>query len=80
MKTIVSTAGVHRRDAFDYWHEMLCKRVVPHDCAPQDRWAFSAEEFSPQNLLTLLSFNTRARRCKTMLPCAISGMLTPTRS
>jgi AraC family transcriptional activator of tynA and feaB len=43
MKTIFSTADVHRRDAFDYWHEMLCKRVVPHDCAPQDRRAFSAE-------------------------------------
>jgi AraC family transcriptional regulator, positive regulator of tynA and feaB len=43
MKTIFSTEDVHRRDGFDYWHEMLCKRVVPHDCTPQDRRAFSAE-------------------------------------
>ncbi len=43
MKTIFSTADFHRRDAFDYWHEMLCKRVFRHDCAPQDRRAFSAE-------------------------------------
>jgi AraC family transcriptional activator of tynA and feaB len=42
VKTIVSTADVHRRDAFDYWHEMLCKRVVRHDCTPEDRRAFRA--------------------------------------
>ena len=43
VKTIFSTADVHRRDAFDYWHEMLCKKVVPHDCTPEDQRAFRAE-------------------------------------
>jgi AraC-like DNA-binding protein len=43
VKTILSTAEVHRRDAFDYWHEMLCEKVVPHDCTSEDRVAFRAE-------------------------------------
>ncbi|MDX8496583.1 helix-turn-helix domain-containing protein [Mesorhizobium sp. VK22B] len=43
MNTTVSTADVHPRDAFDYWHEELCKKVVPHDCTPEDRQTFSAK-------------------------------------
>jgi AraC-like DNA-binding protein len=42
VKTIFSTADVHRRDAFDYWHEELCKKLVRHDCTPKDRHAFDA--------------------------------------
>jgi AraC family transcriptional activator of tynA and feaB len=42
VKTIFSTADVHQRDAFDYWHEMLCKKVIGHDCTPKDRRGFSA--------------------------------------
>ena len=43
MNTTFSTADVHPRDAFDYWHEELCKKVVPHDCMPEDRQTFSAK-------------------------------------
>jgi AraC family transcriptional activator of tynA and feaB len=43
VKTIFSTADVHQRDAFDYWHEVLCKKVVPHDCTPEHRMTFSAK-------------------------------------
>ena len=42
MSAVFSTADVHRRDAFDYWHEILCKKVFPHDCKPEDRRAFRA--------------------------------------
>jgi AraC family transcriptional regulator, positive regulator of tynA and feaB len=43
VKTIFSTADVHRRDAFDYWHEVLCRKVIPHDCTPENRLIFAAE-------------------------------------
>jgi AraC family transcriptional activator of tynA and feaB len=43
VKTIFSTADVHRRDAFDYWHEALCTNVIRHDCTPEDRRAFGAK-------------------------------------
>jgi AraC-like DNA-binding protein len=43
VKTVFSTADVHQRDAFDYWHEVLCKKVVPHDCTPKHRTTFSAK-------------------------------------
>src|SRR5260370_19878514 len=42
MQTVFSTADVHPRDAFDYWHEILCKKVVRHDCTPEARQAFRA--------------------------------------
>jgi AraC family transcriptional regulator, positive regulator of tynA and feaB len=40
VKTVFSTADVHQRDAFDYWHEILCKKVVRHDCTPEHRQTF----------------------------------------
>lgn len=43
VKTLFSTADVHQRDAFDYWHAMLCENVVPHNCTPEDRRAFQAK-------------------------------------
>ena len=43
MKTVFSTADVHPRDAYDYWHEVLCKKVLEHDCMPESRQAFQAE-------------------------------------
>jgi AraC-like DNA-binding protein len=42
VQTIFSTADVHQRDAFDYWHEILCKKVIQHDCTPENRRAFRA--------------------------------------
>jgi AraC family transcriptional activator of tynA and feaB len=43
VERIFSTADVHQRDAFDYWHEVLCRKVVPHDCVPENRRVFAAE-------------------------------------
>jgi AraC-like DNA-binding protein len=43
VKTVFSTADVHQRDAFDYWHEILCKKVVRHDCMPEHRPTFRAK-------------------------------------
>jgi AraC family transcriptional activator of tynA and feaB len=43
VRTVFSTADVHQRDAFDYWHEILCKKVVRHDCSPEQRQTFHAE-------------------------------------
>lgn len=43
MKTVFSTADVHPRDAYDYWHEVLCKKVIEHDCTPESRQTFRAE-------------------------------------
>jgi AraC family transcriptional regulator, positive regulator of tynA and feaB len=43
MKTVFSTAEVHPRDRFDYWHSVACKEVVDHDSNPQRRQAFEAQ-------------------------------------
>jgi AraC family transcriptional activator of tynA and feaB len=43
MQTVFSTADVHPRDAFDYWHETLCKKIIRHDCTPEARQDFHAE-------------------------------------
>jgi AraC family transcriptional regulator, positive regulator of tynA and feaB len=42
MKTIFSTADVQPRDGYDYWHEVLCKKVILHDCTPESRHTFRA--------------------------------------
>jgi AraC family transcriptional regulator, positive regulator of tynA and feaB len=43
MKTLFSTADVHQRDGFDYWHEILCKKIIEHDCIPECRRTFRGE-------------------------------------
>src|ERR1700691_2867231 len=43
LKTVFSTSDVHPRDRFDYWHEIACKVVIPHDSAPRSRTGFEAE-------------------------------------
>jgi AraC family transcriptional regulator, positive regulator of tynA and feaB len=43
MRKVFSTADVHPRDAHDYWHEILCEKVTPHDCTTEHRTAFHAE-------------------------------------
>lgn len=39
----ISTKEVHRRDRFDYWHDIACKTIVDHDSEPQCRQTFQAE-------------------------------------
>jgi AraC-like DNA-binding protein/mannose-6-phosphate isomerase-like protein (cupin superfamily) len=43
VRTLFSTSDVHPRDGYDYWHEILCKKVIEHDCIPQCRRTFRAE-------------------------------------
>jgi len=43
MNTVFSTTGVHPHEAFDYWHEELCRKVIRHDCYPEDRSTFQAQ-------------------------------------
>jgi len=43
VNTIFSTADVHPRDRFEYWHSVACKTIVPHDSEPSDRLSFCAK-------------------------------------
>ena len=43
MKTVFSTAEIHSRDRFIYWHEVACKHLVDHDSRPESRASFRAE-------------------------------------
>jgi AraC-like DNA-binding protein len=40
---LMSTASVHPRDRFDYWHEVACRAMVPFECRPRDRSSFEGE-------------------------------------
>jgi AraC-like DNA-binding protein len=42
VRTIFSTAEVHARDRFDYWHSVACESIVDHDSQPDCRRDFSA--------------------------------------
>jgi AraC family transcriptional activator of tynA and feaB len=43
VETIFSTASVHPRDRFDFWHSLACKKIVGHDSVPENRLTFQAE-------------------------------------
>jgi AraC family transcriptional regulator, positive regulator of tynA and feaB len=43
VETIFSTASVHPRDRFDYWHSLACKKIVGHDSVAENRLTFQAE-------------------------------------
>jgi len=43
MDTIFSTAKIHARDRFDYWHTVACKTIVDHDSTPRCRGSFHAQ-------------------------------------
>jgi AraC family transcriptional activator of tynA and feaB len=43
VRTLFSTASVHRRDRFDYWHEAACKYILDHDARPESRENFHAD-------------------------------------
>jgi AraC family transcriptional regulator, positive regulator of tynA and feaB len=42
MKKLFSTADVHPRDRFDYWHNVACKNLVDHSSKPECRQTFAA--------------------------------------
>lgn len=43
MERLFSTAQVHPRDRFDYWHNVACKNLIVHDSTPECRPTFQAE-------------------------------------
>jgi AraC family transcriptional regulator, positive regulator of tynA and feaB len=43
MEKLFSTAEVHPRDRFDYWHNVACKNLIVHDSTPECRPTFEAE-------------------------------------
>ncbi|MBV9827963.1 MAG: helix-turn-helix domain-containing protein [Alphaproteobacteria bacterium] len=43
MNTLFSTAEVHPRDRFDYWHSVACRTIVDHHSIPENPRHFSAE-------------------------------------
>jgi AraC-like DNA-binding protein len=43
MERLFSTAQVHPRDRFDYWHSVACKNLIVHDSTPECRPTFQAE-------------------------------------
>jgi AraC-like DNA-binding protein len=43
VNTIFSTADVHPRDRFDYWHSTACRAITPHDSVPSERLSFKAK-------------------------------------
>ena len=43
MKKLFSTADVHRRDRFDYWHNVACENLVDHASKPECRQTFEAK-------------------------------------
>ncbi len=43
MERLFSTAQVHPRDRFDYWHNVACRGLIVHDATPECRPTFQAE-------------------------------------
>jgi AraC family transcriptional regulator, positive regulator of tynA and feaB len=43
MNKLFSTAEVHPRDRFDYWHDVACENLVGHSSRPASRRTFEAE-------------------------------------
>jgi AraC family transcriptional activator of tynA and feaB len=42
MQPLFSTADVHPRDRFAYWHEVACRNIVNHESRPENRLTFQA--------------------------------------
>jgi AraC family transcriptional regulator, positive regulator of tynA and feaB len=65
VKTIFSTADVHPRDSYDYWHEVLCKKVILHDCTPESRQTFRGElKAGAVADITLVSYENTPMYCR----------------
>jgi AraC-like DNA-binding protein len=43
MQTIITTAGMPPRDAFEYWYDVACAKIIKHEAKPLDRTNFHAE-------------------------------------
>ena len=43
MKTVFSTDAIRVRDRFDFWHEIVYKKILAHQAIPQSRNSFEAQ-------------------------------------
>jgi AraC-like DNA-binding protein len=89
MKKLFSTADVHCRDRFDYWHNVACKNLVDHSSKPECRQTFEAQietgtladiklilfENSPMNVIRSAQHVARAKDSDFFLCRQISGVL-----
>ncbi len=89
MKKLFSTADVHRRDRFDYWHNVACKTLVDHLSKPECRPTFEARietgtladielilfENSPMNAIRSAQHLARAEDGDLFVCRQISGVL-----
>src|ERR1700675_2671758 len=89
MKKLFSTADVHRRDRFDYWHNVACKTLVDHFSKPECRQTFEAQietgtladielilfENSPMNAIRSAQHLARAEDGDLFVCRQISGVL-----
>jgi AraC family transcriptional activator of tynA and feaB len=89
MKKLFSTADVHRRDRFDYWHNVACKTLVDHSSKPECRQTFEAQietgtladielilfQNSPMNAIRSAQHLARAEDGDLFLCRQISGVL-----
>ena len=59
MQTILTTAGMPPRDAFEYWHDVACAKLIKHKSNPLNRDNFCAEmKVGALADLTLLAYKT----------------------
>jgi AraC-like DNA-binding protein len=59
MQTIITTAGMPPRDAFEYWHDVACAKLIKHESDPLNRTNFYAEmKAGALADLTLLAYKT----------------------
>ena len=64
MNKVFSTADVHPRDRYDYWHEILCKKIIEHDCMPECRQTLRAElQAGAVADIGLLAYETSPMNC-----------------
>lgn len=64
MKTVFTTAGLHARDRFEYWHDIAERVLVGHDSSPIRRERFVAELRAAELAdVGLYSFDNGAMRC-----------------
>jgi AraC-like DNA-binding protein len=58
MKLIFSTAVVHPRDRFAYWHDVACKEIIGHEAKPRVRSQFEASlHAATLSVMDLITFD-----------------------
>ena len=65
MQTILSTAGMRPNEAFEYWMDVACARIIKHQSEPLDRHNFYAEiKAGSLADLSILTWQTAPTVCR----------------